>query len=324
MVKRWLKILVSFGVLGLLLVLLPWQQVKETWHNVSFSIWTAMLAGFVIVHLLGVIKWRTIINANAGRAPLHLLDGVRFYAAGLFANLCLPSIVGGDVLRATLAGKRIGQPEAVILGGLADRIIDTLAIAVLVAFGGLLAGGSLSGWSTPLILLVCLLTVGIGVMMLPLLLKRPLNRWPAKYRHRVGRALVSLRRLWQSPGATLSAFTFALAMQSSFVLLNAWLGFSLGIDVHLAVWFLVWPLAKAAGLLPISLGGLGVRDATLAALLVPFGVPLAQGLVASIAWTTVMIGGGLLGGLFWWMLGRSPEVGREILSLSSSSHRSHG
>jgi uncharacterized membrane protein YbhN (UPF0104 family) len=324
MVKRWLKILVSFGVLGLLFVLLPWQQVKETWHNVSLPILTAMLAGFVIVHFLGVIKWRTIVNANAGRAPLHLLDAVRFYAAGLFANLCLPSIVGGDVLRAALAGKRIGQPEAVVLGGLADRMIDTLAIGVLVAVGGLLAGGSLSGWSTPFVLLVCLLTVGIGVMMLPLLLRRPLNRWPAQYRRRVGRALVSLRRLWQSPRATFRAFTFALVMQSSFVLLNAWLGFSLSIDVPLAVWFLVWPLAKAAGLLPVSLGGLGVRDATLAALLVPFGVPLAQGLVASLAWTTVMIGGGLLGGLFWWMLGRSPEVGREVLSLSGSSHRSHG
>lgn len=122
----------------------------------------------------------------------------------------------------------------------------------------------------------------------------------------------------------MSAFAVALLMQSSFVLLNAWLGYSLGIDVPLAVWFLVWPLAKAAGLLPVSLGGLGVRDATLAALLVPFGVPPAQGLVASLAWTSVMIGGGLLGGLLWWTLGRSPEVAHDVLSFTGSSTRSHG
>lgn len=324
MMKRGLKILVSFGVLGILFVLLPWQQVVETWRDVSLLLWSVMLSGFVIVHLVGVIKWRMIINVNAGRAPLPLLDAARFYAAGLFANLCLPSIVGGDVLRAALAGKRIGQPEAVILGGLTDRIIDLAAVGVLVAGGGLLTGGILSGWSTPLVALLCLITVGTSLLMAPLLLRRPLNRWPARHRRRIGRTLVSLRRLRQSPGAAASAFALALFMQSSFVMLNAWLGYSLGIDVPLAVWFLVWPLAKAAGLLPVSLGGLGVRDATLAALLVPFGVPPAQGLVASLAWSTVMIGGGLIGGLLWWTLGRSPEIVRGAISFSGSSSRSHG
>jgi uncharacterized membrane protein YbhN (UPF0104 family) len=55
-------------------------------------------------------------------------------------------------------------------------------------------------------------------------------------------------------------------------------------------------------MLPLTFGGLGVRDATLATLLVPFGVPAAFGLVASLAWNTVLIGGALLGGVLWWIV----------------------
>jgi hypothetical protein len=49
-------------------------------------------------------------------------------------------------------------------------------------------------------------------------------------------------------------------------------------------------------MLPVSLGGLGVRDAALTTLLVPFGVPAAFGLVASLAWNTVLIGGTVIAG----------------------------
>ena len=92
------------------------------------------------------------------------------------------------------------------------------------------------------------------------------------------------------------------------MLLNAWLGRSVGIEVNLAVWFLIWPLAKLASLLPISLGGLAVREASLAALLLPFGVPMARSVVCSLLWQTVLIAGGLLGGLVWLVLSRLRQL----------------
>lgn len=322
--RRWARFLVSFGVLGAVLVLLPWQQVLDVWKDVSFLVWSAVLGGFIVVHFAGAMKWRMIVNTHAGRSALSLFDAYRFYVAGLFANLCLPSIVGGDVLRAALAGRRISEPEAVVLGGLADRIIDTAALAMLVAAGGILTGSVITGWTGPFLILLGVIAAAAGLLLLPLIVRRPLHRWPRRYRHRIGRAFVSLRRLLRNPGAAGTAFAVALMMQSSFVLLNAWLGASLGINVPLAVWFLAWPLAKAAGLLPISIGGLGVRDATLAALLVPFGIPAAQGLVASLVWQTILFGGGLLGGLFWWMMSRSRGNRDETLSLIRTTRRTHG
>jgi len=300
--KLGLRIAISAGVLALLLVLLPWPEVRAAIGRMPPALWAGVLAGFLAGHGIGTAKWRLLVNA--GRSGLRAIDAVRCYAAGLFANLCLPSIVGGDVLRAVLAGRATGRPEAVVLGGVTDRMIDIAALGLLLAAGMLSAGAALPGGA--LLAAVAMLAGGAaaGGGALLLLLRRPLRRWPRRVRRPLARALVALRRLARAPSAALVAFLLALAIQGGFVLLNAWIGRGIGITAPLGAWFLAWSFAKLAGLLPISLGGLGVRDATLAALLVPFGVPTAQGVVASLVWQSVLIAGGLIAGGVWWGLGR--------------------
>jgi uncharacterized membrane protein YbhN (UPF0104 family) len=229
---------------------------------------------------------------------------VRCYAAGLFTNLCLPSIVGGDVLRAALAGKATGRPEAAVLGGLADRVSDTAALMVLLAAGGALVHGSLPGWGKQTLVIGMIIAVGTAAVLLPLLLRRPLKRWPRKLRRPAGRAMVALRRLRGQPRVAASALALSLVIQGSFVLLNAWMAHRIGVNIPLAAWFLVWPLSKLAALVPISLGGLGVREATLAALLVPFGIAPALGVVTALLWQTVLLAGGVIAGALWWVMSR--------------------
>lgn len=300
--KLWLKVAVSAGLLAVLALVLPWDQVREAIGRLSPLVWTGVLAGFILGHALGTVKWRLFVNA--GHASLRAADAALCYGAGLFANLCLPSIVGGDVLRMALAGKFTRRPEAAFLGGVLDRLTDMIAMAVLIAIGGLTARNALPGW-TGEVLSVAILAGALALAVsLPFIFRRPLARWPRKVRRGVGRTLVALRRMARDPRTAAAGLALSLTVQGGFVLLNAWLGRSLGIDVPLAVWFLVWPLAKVAGLMPISLGGLAVREGTLATLLVPFGVPFALGVVCSLLWQTVLIGGGLVGGLVWLVLGR--------------------
>ena len=296
--KTWIKALVSFGVLGLLATLIPWSELSTAAKSASLSVWSVVLLGFLVGHFLGVVKWRLLVNAAGANLPMFA--AVRCYAAGLFANLCLPSIVGGDVLRAALAGRATERAEVAILIGVADRLIDLASLALFMVIAGAMVGDLAEAW--PSRVLVTSIVVGgiAGAIALPFLLNMRLSRWPRKVRRRVGRTLVSLRALRRSPGAAVTAVVLSVTIQGSFVLLNAWLGHSIGIDIPLAAWFLVWPLAKLSGLLPVSLGGLGVRDATLAALLVPLGIAAAQGFVVSLLWQSVMIVGGLLCGALWW------------------------
>jgi uncharacterized membrane protein YbhN (UPF0104 family) len=321
----WMKAAVSAGLLALLFLLLPWQDVRTAAASVRPSLWALVLAGFLAGHQLGVLKWRALVHAARGH--LDVRDATRCYSAGLFANLCLPSIVGGDVLRAVLAGRATGRVEAAFLAGIADRALDILTMALLVSGGALLARRAMPGWSGEVLTAGILLGALAAAAAAPFVLRRPLARWPRRLRRPAGRGLVALRHLARRPGAAALALAIALVMQGGFVLLNVLIGRAVGIHLPLAVWFVAWPLAKIAGLMPISLGGLAVRDATFGALLLPFGVPMATGVVAALVWQTVMIAGGLAGGLAWLALSpREPGARglRGLLSLSAPARGSHG
>jgi uncharacterized membrane protein YbhN (UPF0104 family) len=321
--KPWIKALISCILLALLGVFLPWGQVRDALGRLPPAVWVGVLGGFVAGHALGVSKWRLFVNA-AG-AGLTRIDAALCYAAGLFANLCLPSIVGGDLLRMGLAGKLTRRPEAALWGGAMDRITDLLSLSILVTTGGILARGRLVGWTGQVLTVIIVCLLGIVLLAVPLLVRRPLHRWPRRVRRPISRGLVGLRQLWRRPRAAVRGLIFSLVIQGSFVLLNAWLGTSVGIHVGLEVWFFVWPLAKIASLMPISLGGLAVREASLAALLLPFGVPVARSVVCSLLWQTVLITGGLLGGLVWLVLHRSRHItfrasgGRVIVARENSA-----
>lgn len=289
---------VSVGLLAAMLWLLPWAELRGAWGRITATVWLTALGGFLLGHAAGVLKWRALLAA--GRAPLALRDAAAYYGAALFANLCLPGVVGGDVLRMGLAGRRTGRPEAALLGGVADRLLDLIATGLVVAGGLVAARGTFA--PRAVLLVESLLVAGVvGLVVLGLLLRRPLARWPRRLRRPVGRALVALRYLVRHPGTAGVAFLISLGMQGGFVLVNVAIGRAVGIDVPVAVWFVAWPLAKLVGLVPISLGGLAVRDATLAALLAPAGVPIALGVVAGLVWQSVMIGGGLVGAGVWWL-----------------------
>jgi uncharacterized membrane protein YbhN (UPF0104 family) len=138
--------------------------------------------------------------------------------------------------------------------------------------------------------------------------------------------MVSMRRMARRPLAALGVFALSLAIQSWFVLLNAWLGRAIGIDVPLAYWFLAVPLTKAVTLAPVSLGGLGVREATLAGLLGLVGVSASDGAAASFLWQSVVYSGGLLGGLVWFALGlrRGARTGLGHGSLVAEARTAEG
>lgn len=303
--KVWIKVAVSTTLLTLIFILLPWARVWESLRQLPPLVWVLVWVGFGAGHALGVLKWRLFVNA--GRASLRVIDAAQCYSAGLFANLCLPSIVGGDLLRMAMAGKISRRPEAVLWGGVLDRVTDVTGLAILVAIGGLLARHSLPGWGAQLLTVGIVLALFLAAIVLPFVLRRPIAWWPRKLRRKVGRSLVAIRRLGRQPRTALTGLTLSIIIQSTFVLLNAWLGHHIGVRVPLAVWFLVWPLAKVASLMPISLGGLAIREASLAALLKPFGVPLALGVLTSLLWQTVLIAGGLMGGLAYLILNRRPQ-----------------
>jgi len=304
---RWLaRAALTAGVLAALLLSLPRERLFEAMLRVDVWLWLALLAGFVLGHGVAALKFRLL--ARAAGVPAGVVETLRAHGAGLLANLWLPSLVGGDVVRAGLVARRHGRPEALGISAAADRLIDTAGLLGLAALGALTAPGALDPRAgralaaTGAILLVALagaLLVLRGV---------PPDRLPARLARVAERGREALDGLLGRPATALVALALSLAVQAAFVLLNARLGAAVGIAVPFSIWLLAWPLAKLVALAPVSLGGIGMREAALAALLAPFGVEPALAVAQALVWETVMMAGGLVAGAVALALGRAVDA----------------
>ncbi len=292
---RWiLRILATIAALALIAWWLPVDQLLAAISSVPAATWPFAVMVYLAAHLLGVVKWRLLIN-TAG-AGLGRRDAIHAYYWGLFGNLFLPSVVGGDVVRAGVAMQRARSRTALLLGSVADRVQDVIGLGVLAGVGALLAPQALDETSRRLFMAFVALLFAALIIGLASLRFFPARRAPFKVRRLLVRVREALRATATRPQALAAAFLLGLALQTSLILLNWELGRVIGIEIPLYVWLFVWPLAKIAALTPITQGGIGIREAAQAALFAPFGVTAVPAVATGLVFEAVIIVGGLLSG----------------------------
>jgi uncharacterized membrane protein YbhN (UPF0104 family) len=299
---RWLA---AATVIALLLRFLPLPLLAEAMRRVPVATFLAILVGYLCAHALGVAKWRIVVNA-AG-AQLDFRTSAQCYAGGLFGTLFLPSIIGGDVVRLAVGLRRSPNPAAVLAGNVADRFIDVAAQGGLVLLGLLLLPGSLpASLQAQAQRTMFYLGAGVAVLLFfTLLLYRPLLGGRSfRFRRRLARLRYALRSVSGAPHLLVSAWVMGTAIQMTFLVLTAKLAETCGLLLPLRDWFFAWPLAKLAAVLPLTQGGIGVREAALVGLLSPFGAAPHLVLAAGLIWEAIVISGGLLSGIAAFLLDR--------------------
>lgn len=301
-IKAIVRLVLSGVILFAVFRIVGGEQILDALGRVRLIPWLAALAGFLVLHVLSAAKWRFFLGLAGAR--LTMLASVKCYSAGLFANLCLPSLVGGDVIRAGLAMRLTDEKEAVLLGSVVDRLSDVLALGLLVACGMIAAPaaakqvhqGAVSGFLVFSILLGCAVAGGITAWYL--MTRVPLRKLPKKLARFSIKVLRALRAVRGRPAQVALGLLFCFGLQSGFVVINIGLGDMMGMDLDVRLWFLLWPLAKIAAMLPVSLGGLGVREAAFGVLVKPF-LDSKLAVAESLVWQSVLIAGGLLAGAYW-------------------------
>ncbi|MFN2399248.1 MAG: YbhN family protein [Gemmatimonadaceae bacterium] len=311
-VRSWrraaLRISGSALILTLLFLFLPLAELATAMRRIPPAGWAGSVAAYLVLHLLGVLKWRMMVNLPG--AALSFPQAVRCYYAGLFGNMFLPSLVGGDIVRAGLALSFVRSKAGLVLGSLLDRLLDVAGLAVVAATGALLLPGALDPQSRRVFWILAAIVAVSGAVAIIALAVLPPRRFSYRRRRQMVQLRTALRAMASKPGYVLLALLYGIALQSLLILLNAALGNAIGLKVALQVWFFAWPLAKLSSLLPVTQGGIGVREAALVALLAPFGVPAVLTVASGLAFEVVILSGGLLGGIIAFMLGRSEAGSR--------------
>jgi uncharacterized protein (TIRG00374 family) len=301
-ILRWIAALAVFAIL---FQFLPVAQLRAALSSVRPIRFVIILIIYLCAHAMGIVKWRTVVNAAGSQ--LTFSTSAQCYFGGLFGTLFLPSIIGGDVIRMAVGLRRSPRPAAVLAGNVVDRFIDVAAQATLVAIGLILLPGSLPAQFSALAREILLIFAGIFIVIVlaVFLLRKTLFTGRSRgFLRRLARLRHALRSVRERPQTLVTGWLLGVFIQATFILLNALLAISCGLFLPFRVWLFAWPLAKIAALLPLTQGGMGIREAVLVALLLPFGASAPLVLASGLAWEGIIVAGGLISGFAAFLLRR--------------------
>jgi uncharacterized protein (TIRG00374 family) len=312
-----LRLGVSALVLFALFRLVPIERVWSEAQRLPPWLWLVAFGLFLIGHAAATVKWRLLIGSG-----VSFPQAFQAHLAGLAANVCLPGLGGGDVVRAALVFHSADDASRLVIGSLADRLIDILGLLIFAVSGAWLAVRAgqrdLAQLSSLLAAAALLLLVSLPAS---LLLERATRQWNP--RGGIGRALSHAVRatayLVRHPGRLLVCLVISMAIQATFIGINIAFAVAVQVAAPVAAWFFAWSTAKIVAIAPISLGGLGVREAVMATLLAPFGADPAQVIAIGLIWQTVLYASSLVAALA--QVAWAPEAARARRRPSQAAER---
>jgi len=267
---NFLRILVSGG----LLVYLFLFQVDLTglWQSFLSARYVYLILALLIMILgtmLRGLRWDILLRAHGLKVPLVKL--VKLYFVGAFFNIFLPSGIGGDAVKMAELSRATGKTPESIGITVVDRALGIwiLFILALVAlpFGAEFLPDEYQIW-------VILLVVA-GVFGGFLFMWTPLIHWiGTKFQLP---AQDKLERIYQSISTTnykslAKASLVSLVFDGLLIIFIYFLAIGFHADVQFYLFFIFAPLISLSEAIPLSVGGLGLREFTYVLLFGPVGV----------------------------------------------------
>jgi len=282
-----LKAIVSVGLLALLI---SRSDAPRLWAYVRTAslIWLASALGlYLLMVLASAWRWGLLLDAQGVSVPARTLTG-SFLVATFFNNF-LPSNIGGDVIRIADTARQAGSKTLATTVVLVDRGIGLLGLILLAAVAGsIIDDASASPISARL------LWAGFGgatlaaapALLAPAWLIRllgPLRRLnPEWVGARLDRLADVLEKFRRAPGALMGCFAGAVLVQAILVAFYLVIAHAIGIAIspwHMAV---LVPVSFLVQMLPLSVNGFGLREATFSFYFARLGLPIEAALVISL------------------------------------------
>jgi len=266
-----LKIVVSGGLLYLLLRRVDVAQLWQTARNASLPWLAGALAIYFVMILLSAWRWDLLLRAQHVELPFGTLTN-SFLVATFFNNF-LPSNIGGDVVRVTDTARAAGSKTLATSIVLLDRGLGLLGLLSVAAIGASAAARASASFGPlgPGLIWIALIA-GTGATGLAIMRPGLVGRLLAPLRmihqdwvgERIERLVAALSKFRAEPGKVVTCFLGAVLVQGILVVFYAAIAHGLHIDVSLAHLSLVVPVSFVVQMLPLSVNGFGVREATFA------------------------------------------------------------
>ena len=261
-------------------------------------IWLVVALGVYALNMIAS-AWRWHLLLQAQNVPVRQRTLFNSLMVAAFFNNFLPSNIGGDVIRIRDTARITRSKTLAATVVLVDRGLGLMALVLISAFGATMAAqlhgsGASQIWpswlwatffiGTALSVPAVFAPAGVGRLLQPLTVFH--REWIAE---RIDTMIGTLGRFRSQPSALLGCFGGALVVQGLVVVFYAAIAHALHVPIRNSDLAVIVPLSIVAQMLPVSVNGFGVREATFTLYFTRIGLPTASGILLSLVGAALMM-----------------------------------
>ncbi len=292
------KLAISLTLLVVIFQDLSWETLAEPLSRLPMSVLLIATLLMAIQVVAACWRWRQVMIA-VGDQPPRPSDLLRSYLIGLFVSQGMPSTMGGDALR-IIHGHGWGQSwQSSSVSVLLERVIAVLVLGALLVAASAVEFLDLSTGAAVLVGAVSL-AAATGLFYVLSFAGHALKGWKgARWVEIVDESLHLCRRAARD-GRLLAIGTISSVVSHGTVFTAAFVMFQ-GLGVDLTMWQVTLGLAVVmlATMLPITIGGWGLRENMMAGTFGLFGAPLSESVIVSLSLGVMIVIISLPGVVIW-------------------------
>lgn len=300
--RMWLVVFqasFSVAVVVYLIRFLDWSAVASLLRDGSlYRLWPGPLI-LLVGLVMAANRWRLVLAALG--IALRSSSALYLYLVGTFYGVMLPGVLGGDAVRVALcAARQRGAVSRVLASVAIERGLGLCGVALVGSLGVLALNDALRrklGSEALLIaptIVASLLVLIVVLSGAPRLLKWLGGRFVGQ---RLDGLVVLYQKLWSLPSGTLlSTLLLSTLFQAADILVFYYFAHVMALELPLALCLVVIPIIYLSTVLPISLGGIGVREGVMVWLLGRVGVPVADAVLLAFLMYLNRVALALIGG----------------------------
>lgn len=287
------KVSLSAGLIALLVNYLGTEALQRALKNADYFLLFVGCVACIGQVAMTSFKWKLILGEQG--TNVRFTDLFEMQLTGLFVNIFAPSVLCGDAYRAAKLRHHTGSFSSAVPSVLADRFTGLAALLAIGVFG------SAYVFAPHYLFEIVCCTLGLAIVAY-LLLTGPLSHWLNRLGNRKGRGFFFLCAQVVNalkPSKTMLYVAFiSLVFQLNVVWIVGLWAYAVGLT-SASVWnlFIVVPAASIVEMIPFSLHGIGVREASYSLLFQKMGLASSEGLALGLIVSAMKYIAGLLAGL---------------------------
>jgi len=296
---RILRIIISLSLLFIIIYKTDFHSLLLILKKADLKLFILSLLIYILSQYLSTHRWRLLIVTKGIEVPFSRL--LSFYFVGMFFNLFMPTLIGGDLFRTYDLYKETSDVKEAAASVLVERIAGVLALSSL-SLLSLIFGFSyiidkpiviysILGWNFIFISSIILIfNENIKNFFSSVFVKIKLWGLLVKFHD----AIFEYKKY---PRTLMKVILLSFVVQINFLIIFYIMAAALNLDINFIYIWVFTPLITLFSMIPVSLAGWGLREGATIYLYSKIGCSTEASLLLSLSVTFIMTITSLMGGI---------------------------